>query len=212
MTFNLCDKLHVNITSDQILKLYAAAQGQYASLQEFLLAEWSKIFERLASHEPPSDENSKSKTSEHKWEDYVDKTKSTVRNFWMVMNETLRDVSKNVAPQLKMRADKLHNKLNKKMKHLSSYLGNGLDSIKKKVFGKHQDPSERHSKKVDSGGSQADAADHHGSDEQTEEPFSFEKRLETLKEKLRNLDSWRVEKMKRYLSKFNLTFISRFYK
>ena len=199
VSLNFCEKLKVNITSDQLLRLYNASKEQYRTVQEFVLKEWRSIREVIRSNLNDTD----FAFDPTLWQKYLTETQNAFSTFLESFNSTMESMSnfsENVAepesparPGLKKRLQKRLSKVAKTVQkgfnHVKSGIVDKLGSLMSEFSGESK-TVDRESKRSDNKRTKEK--------QKSKQTKKFEKRLEKLRQDLLNMDVWRAQKMKRY--------------
>lgn len=218
VVLNVCDKLTVNITSLQLLRLYNASKQQYKSVEAFVLAEWKAISDEFRT----SLNGSNFPFDQTMWRQYLNETQSAFSSFLWSFNSTLEDI-KNFSqtvlePGSAQQKPGFQKKLQRKLSKVAKTVQKGFNHVKSGIVDKlgslisdFTNDGQQENKR-EGGGEKKKQGRNSKSDPKkqtkTAEPVQekrnskqtrkFEKRLEKLRQDLYNMDSWRAQKMKRY--------------
>ena len=199
VSLNFCEKLKVNITSDQLLRLYNASKEQYRTVQEFVLKEWRSIREVIRSNLNDTD----FAFDPTLWQKYLAETQNAFSTFLESFNSTMESMSnfsENVAEPESHARPGLKKRLQKRLSKVAKTVQKGFNHVKSGIvdkLGSLMSEFSGESKTVDreSKRSHNKRAKEKQKSKQTKK---FEKRLEKLRQDLLNMDVWRAQKMKRY--------------
>lgn len=217
--FNLCDQLTVNLTSAQVSQFYNATKSNYADIRSYLSHEWRNFTERLLADgfgsESFSSENQTTENTASAWDNYVSSSQSRVSQFMDAMNNTwmeIRQISDAlVDPEFSKTISSIEKKVSRRFNKLAKTINKGLDAVKTGFSSHFSSASATAGQQRNNqrDGSQSQEADSSEKDRNKKRPEyvkesrrgkatkKFESRLKKLRDELSNLDSWRVERMKR---------------
>ena len=201
VSLNFCEKLKVNITSDQLLRLYNASKEQYRTVQEFVLEEWRSIREVIRSNLNDTD----FAFDPTLWQKYLTETQNAFSTFLESFNSTMESMSsfsENVAEPESPARPGLKKRLQKRLSKVAKTVQKGFNHVKSGIvdkLGSLMSEFSGESKTVESKRSDNKRAKEHVKEKQkSKQTKKFEKRLEKLRQDLLNMDVWRAQKMKRY--------------
>ena len=129
VSLNFCEKLKVNITSDQLLRLYNASKEQYRTVQEFVLKEWRSIREVIRSNLNDTD----FAFDPTLWQKYLTETQNAFSTFLESFNSTMESMSnflETVAEPESPARPGLKKRLQKKLSKVAKTVQKGFNHVK----------------------------------------------------------------------------------
>lgn len=213
VVFNLCDKLTINMTSSQVLKLYNATKSKYSDIQSFLMQEWTNFTEKLLGETLAAENETKAGIGANAWDNYVSKSQERVSQFMDAMNSTwveIKEISEAlVDPAITKTMSGIEKKISKRFDKLAKSINKGIDAVKTSI-GRQFSSAEAQPTVQPPHDSSSSQRTEHASNHPSSKPErvmktkrgkankKFESRLKKLIDEIRDLDAWRVDKMKRY--------------